>query len=30
MKGRRAYKVDGKALRLRNTLVLEDPGATGL
>ena len=28
MKGRRAYKVDGKALRLRNTLVLEDPGAT--
>jgi uncharacterized protein YxjI len=25
MKGRRAFKVDGKALRLRNTLVLEDP-----
>jgi uncharacterized protein YxjI len=25
MKGRRAYKVDGKALHLRNTLRLEDP-----
>jgi uncharacterized protein YxjI len=24
-RGRRAYKVDGKALRLRNTLVLEEP-----
>ena len=24
-RGRRAFKVDGKALRLRNTLVLEDP-----
>jgi uncharacterized protein YxjI len=24
-RGRRAYKVNGKALRLRNTLVLEDP-----
>jgi uncharacterized protein YxjI len=24
-KGRRAYKVDGKALHLRNTLLLEDP-----
>ena len=25
MKGRRAYKVDGKALHLRNTLRLEEP-----
>lgn len=25
MRGRRAYKVDGKAIRLRNTLLLEDP-----
>jgi len=24
-RGRRAFKVDGKALRLRNTLILEDP-----
>ena len=27
-RGRRAFKVDGKALRLRNTLVLEDPRGT--
>ena len=25
MRGRRAFKVDGKALRLRNTLILEEP-----
>ena len=28
--GRRAYKVDGKALRLRKTLIFEDPGGRRL
>jgi uncharacterized protein YxjI len=28
--GRRAYKVDGKALRVRQTLLLEDPGGREL
>ena len=26
--GERAFRVDGKALRIRETFVLEDPGAT--